>query len=75
MRVRLRLCAVLQSCADVPGGDVDLPPGATVREAVVSLGVPPETPWLAVINDRLSPADTPLAPDDEVYVFLPLSGG
>jgi hypothetical protein len=66
---------VLESCARAPAGELELPEGTTVREAVLALGVSPEMSWLAVLEDRLTPADTPLSADDEVYVFLPLSGG
>ncbi|HEV8229291.1 MAG TPA: MoaD family protein [Candidatus Limnocylindria bacterium] len=80
MRVRMRLFASYREAAGVGQLDVELPPGATVKDAIFR--VLRDHPLLAagrqvVIarNREYVTADEPLADGDEVALIPPVSGG
>ena len=78
MRVTVELCAVLRDRCDATRtakGDIELPDRALLGDAVDALGIPAGLEWIACVNGRPLPRDTPLAEGDRLYVFLPLSGG
>lgn len=82
MKVSISLCAVLGD-AYAPGGhrsaggdvEIELRDNTTLHAAIDALELPPEMGWIACVNGKPSPPDTPLVEGDHLYVFLPLSGG
>jgi sulfur carrier protein ThiS len=48
---------------------------ATLKEALIKLGIPPETIQLSLVNGRLQPLDHVLATGDRVALFPPIGGG
>ncbi len=79
MNVEVRLFATLQTYlpagAEGDGISLDLPAGATVRDAVESLKIPGELACLTVVNGRDADWEQVLAPGDELALFPPLAGG
>jgi sulfur carrier protein ThiS len=83
MLVDVSLCAVLRHSQGAYGqgeqtaheGEMEVPEGATVTAVVSALGLPEGLTTVACVNGKMAPADTPLAQGDQVYVFLPVSGG
>jgi sulfur carrier protein len=49
--------------------------GATVREVMNQLGVPPDLPIMLLVNGRQAPDGTVLKDGETVSVFPPLAGG
>ncbi|MDP6665806.1 MAG: MoaD/ThiS family protein [Dehalococcoidia bacterium] len=54
---------------------VDLPDGATVRDAMKALGASEKSQWNAAIDGVLVYADTVLSDGDRILVFAPIQGG
>lgn len=54
---------------------VDLPPGATVRDALAAVGVDLAAPWNAALDGRLAGASDPVRDGSELVVFEPIAGG
>ena len=75
MRVNVSLCAVLRDHGRSREGDLEVAENATLADAITGLGLPGEPAWIACVNGRPAPSETPLADGDRVYVFLPVSGG
>ena len=78
MRVTVELCAVLRDRSELTRtteGKIEVSDQALLGEAVDALGIPAGLEWIACVNGRPLPRDTPLAEGDRLYVFLPLSGG
>lgn len=75
MRVNVSLCAVLRDQPGSCGGDLEVTDGATLADLVQGLGFSQELPVITFVNGRLARGATLLAEDDQVYVFLPVSGG
>ncbi|MGC8837846.1 MAG: MoaD/ThiS family protein [Anaerolineae bacterium] len=91
MRVRLHVFSILKEClpSDAQQGrmEVDLPPGATLRDLVQRfgmdrrLGVPPggslaQVGWQVLVNGTYeADMDRTLAEGDEVSIFPPMAGG
>jgi sulfur carrier protein ThiS len=75
VRVSISLCAVLRDHAGSREGDFDVPEGATLADAIAELDLDGGPAWIACVNGRPAPSDTPLAEGDSLYVFLPVSGG
>ena len=79
MRVEIRLFATLAAFLppDSRAGAavLDLPEGSTVAEVPRRLGIPPDMPWVALVNGDDAPGDRALASGDRLALFPPLAGG
>lgn len=80
MRVLVRLFASYREAAGVGRIDLELPPGATVRDAIAEIARrhPLITEGRSVViakNREYVGADEPLADGDEVALIPPVSGG
>lgn len=79
MRVEVRLFATLQRFLPPDGRDgaavLDLPDGSTVSDVLTRLGIPPDMPWVALLNGEDAPGERSLAPGDQLTLFPPLAGG
>jgi MoaE-MoaD fusion protein len=82
MRVRVRLFAILRERAGRDSVDLALPEGATVADALEALRaergleeVLPALPVRMAVNRDYASPDTELAPDDELALVPPVSGG
>jgi sulfur carrier protein ThiS len=83
MRVEVSLCAVLRYSSEACGpggaetgtGEIEVADGATLGELVGALGLPEGVTAVACVNGKNARDDTRLADGDQVYVFLPVSGG
>jgi molybdopterin converting factor small subunit len=79
MKINVRLQAILRRYR--PAGfkgdvvQVDLPDGATVRDAAIALNVPTDMIHAVFINDKQSTLDTALSEDDALRLFPPVAGG
>ena len=79
MIVHVRLHTALQRVSS--GGrtgalDLALPPGACVRDALVTLSLAPDPEaLLLVLNRRMVDADAPLAEGDTLDLIPAISGG
>jgi sulfur carrier protein ThiS len=87
MKVDVSLCGVLRHresagpaaeaegvSANVPG-ELELAEGATIAQAAAQMGLADGLGWIACVNGRPAAKDAPLSEGDEVYLFLPVSGG
>jgi len=77
MKVRVEYPAPLHLPDTPSGGELDLPPGATVADLLRALRVEPchQAHVACFINDeRVRPARV-LADGDRVYLQVPISGG
>ena len=79
MRVGVRLQAILRRYRPAGSRDdvveMDLAETATVRDAAIALGVPPDLIHAVFVNDRQVTLETQLAPGDMVRIFPPVVGG
>ena len=82
MVLRIRLFAMLRECAGAEWIDVDLHDGATVDEALAELGRRPplaellgRLPVRMAVNRELVASGVRLAPEDELALLPPVSGG
>jgi molybdopterin synthase catalytic subunit len=81
MRVRVRLFAALVEAAGGDTLDLDLPAGATVRQALEATGerIPAVRRWsaslLTAVNLEYVRGDHPLRDGDELALIPPVSGG
>lgn len=79
MKVEVSLFATLADYlpADSHGGRglVDLPEGSTVVDLARALGIPPDLPWIVLVNGQDAEAGRRLAAEDVVTLFPPLAGG
>ena len=79
MKVEVALYATLSKHLP-PGAQnrraiIEVKDGATVREVLNHLGVPPELPNILLVNGRQAPEDTVLKEGETLSVFPPLAGG
>lgn len=74
MLVSVRLFAGLRERAGSAHVDVELPDGATVADLLAAMELAPRS-CVAAINREYADAATPIAPDDEVALVPPVSGG
>ena len=58
-----------------PEGELEVPEGATVREALTLLQVPQDKPVVILVNGRSRPFEHGLQPGDKMVFFQPLEGG
>jgi molybdopterin converting factor small subunit len=75
MRVNVSLCAVLRDHVGGREGDIEVADDATLADAITRLDLASGLPWIACVNGRPAPNETPLADGDRLYLFLPVSGG
>lgn len=79
MQVRVRLFATLRKY--MPAGSsgdtltVELPDGAAVRDAIATLGIPPEHARMIVSKDEQLEPTALLQDGQEINLFPPLAGG
>lgn len=75
LKLRVRLHGGLERGIVGPGGvSIDLPPGATLRSAQDSLGIPPGEVGLFVVDGELRHEDF-VPPDGATIDIYPLFGG
>ena len=79
MTVRVKLFAILRKFLPRDAVDntavLELADGATVSDAIASLGIPPKHASMLVSGDDYLKPETPLREGQEVNVFPPLAGG
>jgi MoaE-MoaD fusion protein len=81
MTVRVRLFAILRERLGSDSVEVELPPGATVADALAELGrgelgeLLERMPVRMAVNREYADPATPLSPDDELALVPPVSGG
>jgi len=82
MTLKVRLFAILRQEAGRDSIEVELPPGATVGDALDRLSLSPELggllprlPVRMAVNREYADAATRLGPEDELALIPPISGG
>jgi MoaE-MoaD fusion protein len=82
MTLKVRLFAILRQEAGSDSIEVELPPGATVGDAIDRLsrspelgGLLPRLPVRMAVNREYADAATRLGPEDELALIPPISGG
>ena len=76
MQVRIRLFAPLRERAGRSEVDLELPDGASVRDAIAALGdVAQGLPVVMAVNREYADEGARLAPGDELALIPPVSGG
>ncbi len=79
MRIRLKLFAGLRALdprgGQSGGGDIEIPQGATVAQALERLEVPPEEDKIILVNGLHAKPETVLKEGDRLSVFPPVGGG
>ena len=76
MQVTVRLFAQLRERAGTNELSIELPDGATVRDAIDQLGdLAGELPVVMAVNREYADGDAPLAAGDELALIPPVSGG
>lgn len=79
MKIEVALFATLSKYLP-PGAQnrravIEVNDGATVREALNELGIPPDLPNILLVNGRQSLENTVLKDGETLSVFPPLAGG
>jgi MoaE-MoaD fusion protein len=82
MTATVRLFAILRERAGSDSVEIELPEGATVRDAFAQLSLTPglgglveRLPLRMAVNRQYASADTAIAPGDELALIAPISGG
>jgi molybdopterin converting factor small subunit len=79
MHVKVKLYAMLRQYAgDVKAGtpiDIELAEGASLRDLVRVLGIPPEQARVTFVNGIIEELDRRLKAGDEIGMFPPIGGG
>lgn len=77
MKVRVEYPAPMHLPGGPSGGELDLPPGATVADLLRALRVEPlhQAHIACFINDERARPARVLADGDRVYLQVPVSGG
>jgi sulfur carrier protein ThiS len=79
MRVRVKLFGLLPSrfpgYDPVTGMEVDLPPGARVRDLLAGLNISKEEGGVVAVDGLVQKADAELRDEAEIQVFHPIVGG
>lgn len=79
MKVRVKLIATyrrhLPPSATGDTVELNLPPGTTIREAVLPFGFPLDESSVVVLNGLTVPLDTGLSEDDTITAFSAIAGG
>lgn len=79
MKIEVALFATLSKYLP-PGAQnrravIEVKDGATVREILNQLGIPPDLPNILLVNGRQAPENTALKDGETLSVFPPLAGG
>ena len=79
MKIEVALYATLSQYLP-PGAQnrravIEVKDGATVREVMNQLDIPPELPNILLVNGRQAPETTVLKDGEALSVFPPLAGG
>ncbi len=78
MKVQVKLFATLRKYTpdeSVQKEGLQLPEGATIRQALQKLGVPEPEVAFVFVNSVRKKLDEPLADADELGIFPPIAGG
>jgi MoaE-MoaD fusion protein len=75
MKVRVRLFAILRERAGSESLQLELPDGATVRDAIAAVPVADGVPVVMAVNREVAADDVVLRPGDELALIPPVSGG
>jgi molybdopterin synthase catalytic subunit/molybdopterin converting factor small subunit len=75
MNVTVRLFAVLRERAGRASVELDLPEGATVRDAIAAVPEADGVPVVMAVNREVAPEDLVLRANDELALIPPVSGG
>jgi sulfur carrier protein ThiS len=78
MKVRIKFYGAFASGLQLDPGqaiEVEVPPHATLSELVRQLGIPEDSPWIALVNGIHRLPGERLQEGDEIAVFPPLGGG
>ena len=76
MQITVRLFAQLRERAGTSELSIELPEGARVKDAIEELGsLTADLPVVMAVNREYANRDAPLAPDDELALIPPVSGG
>jgi molybdopterin converting factor small subunit len=73
--VSLKLFATLKKHLPDSADRFPIPPGASVRDIVGLLGIPPEEVKLVFVDGQKQSLDTPLQGGERVGLFPPVGGG
>lgn len=79
MKIEVALFATLSKYLP-PGAQnrravIEVKDGATVREVLTQMGIPPELPNILLVNGRQSPENAVIQDGETLSVFPPLAGG
>jgi hypothetical protein len=70
----VRLAGSLAALA--PGGpSARVPPGQTILQVAVAMGLPPHQRFIATVNGQVCAGDYVLAPGDHAALYPPIAGG
>jgi sulfur carrier protein ThiS len=75
MRIDVQLHGELHHVLATRWMELDLRDGATVAEAIASLGLRSGQVWLAMMDGSLVEMDRPLRPGDRLSLVPPVGGG
>jgi len=78
MKIRIELVGFLAREGlpnEFTGGELSVPVGTTLGQALTQIGVAPNAPWLATVNRRLVEREQRLNDGDVVKLIPPISGG
>jgi molybdopterin converting factor small subunit len=75
MRIDVQLHGELRRALATRWMELNLRDGATVAEAIASLGLRSGQVWLAMLDGRLVEMDRPLRPGDNLSLVPPVGGG
>ena len=73
-RVEIRLSGILVRYSPA-GKVVEVDAGQTIGEVVGNLGIPPNQPFVALVNRRTSDLNYRLAPGDQLRLVPAIGGG
>ena len=75
MNIQVRLYASLRKWSAEPLVALELPTGCTVREAIISAGVPEQEVAILMRNSRRGNLEDVLADGDDIQLFPAIGGG
>jgi molybdopterin converting factor small subunit len=77
MEIEVKIYGDLRRFApgDKSGFTLRMAPGATVGDAVVMMGIPPDVQRVTLVGGRRAPDEMPLEPGATMVLFSPVAGG
>jgi len=75
MRIEVLLFGALREQVGAARRDLELPPGARVREALAALGLPDRVDIWALVDGARAGRDATLAEGSRLSLFQPVGGG